>query len=522
MADGRSASIEGRRNRALGTVCGVLFLTFLDTTIVSVALADIQTTLHAGVSALQWVVNGYALVFASLMLGMGTLGDRFGRKRLMLGGVVVFIAGSLLGALAPNVATLIAARAIMGVGAAACEPGTLSVIRHMYPRRETRARALGAWAAISGLALALGPVFGGVLVGIGGWRDVFWFNLAAGVAIFFAALVTVPESSDPQVARLDHAGFVLGPVAIGSVIFAVILGESRGYAAPLMITLFVISAVAAALFVVAERRSPAPIFDIRYMRKPSFSGALAVAFATYFGIFSIFFFTVLYLQEVVGYSAYRIAELFLPMMATMIFASVYAGRWVGRVGPRVPMAVGCIAASGGVLLTEVALQGSVHFVALALPLALAGLGFGIVVVPITSVALAVIPPEHSGMAASATTTSRQMGSVVGVAVLGSMVNGNLTVGLAHRLTELGIPSGAQKIVIDAVETGKVPSGGSGAAASAEKAFGPIVAKVLDAAMNAFHTGLDISLTVAGIVILAAGLVATFTLSPKRSWGDIVD
>jgi EmrB/QacA subfamily drug resistance transporter len=522
MTEGRSASIEARRNRALGTVCAILFLTFLDTTIVSVALADIQTKLHAGVSDLQWVVNGYALVFASLMLGMGSLGDRFGRKRLMLGGVAVFTAASLLGALASSVGMLIASRAIMGIGAAACEPGTLSVIRHMYPQRAARARALGVWAAISGLALALGPVFGGVLVGIGGWQAVFWFNLAAGVAIFFAALMTVPESSDPQTVHFDFLGFALGPVAIGTVIFAVILGESRGYADPAMIALFAIGFVAAVLFVIVERRSRAPIFDIKYLNKSSFSGALAVAFATYFGIFSIFFFTALYLQEVVGYSAYRLAELFMPMAATMILASVYAGRWVSRVGPRLPMAFGCIAASAGVLLTEVALQGAVHFVYLALPLALAGLGFGVVVVPITSVALAVIPPEHSGMAASATTTCRQLGSVVGVAVLGSMVNGNLTVGLANRLNELGIDRMYQGIIINAVETGTVPAGGSGGAQSAEQAFGPIVAKVIDAAMNAFHSGLDISLTVAGVVILVAGLVATFTLSPTRSFGDSVD
>ena len=522
MSQVRAASIQGRQNRALATISAVLFLTFLDTTIVSVALADIQSTMHAGVSQLQWVVNGYALVFASLMLGAGTLGDRLGRKRMMLGGVAVFVAGSLLGALAPNVNTLIASRAIMGVGAAACEPATLSVIRHMYPQRAARARALGVWAAISGLALALGPVFGGILVGIGGWRDVFWFNLAAGAAIFVAAWMTVPESADPLSARKDWAGFILGPVALGTTIFAVILGESRGYAAPGMIALFVIGAVAAGLFVLAEIRNPAPIFDVRYLRKAPFSGALAVAFATYFGIFSIFFFTALYLQEVVGYSPYRLALLFVPMSVAMILSSVLAGRWVGRVGPRLPMAVGCLAAGAGVLFACLALQGQIHFDALAVALTLAGLGFGIAVVPITSVALAVIPPAHSGMAASATTTSRELGSVVGVAVLGSMVNGNLTVGLAHRLAVLGIPAAFRGVVITAVETGTVPSGGSGGAAGAEKAYGPIVAKVVDAAYGAFHTGLNISLIVAGVVILAAGLVAWTTLAPAHSKGSSIE
>ena len=206
--------IEGRgpvRDRwALAAVCAVLFLTFLDTTIVSVALADVQSSLHAGVTQLQWVVNGYALTFASLMMIAGSLSDRLGRKRVMLSGLSIFGVGSLLGALAPNPWVLIAARVVMGVGAAASEPGTLSVIRHLYPDPEERARALGAWAAVSGLALALGPVIGGVLVGIGTWRAVFYFNVAAAAVVLSVASRVVPESADPQSARLDLPGFVTG------------------------------------------------------------------------------------------------------------------------------------------------------------------------------------------------------------------------------------------------------------------------------------------------------------------------
>jgi EmrB/QacA subfamily drug resistance transporter len=509
-------TLGGGRGRALMVVCGVLFLTFLDTTIVSVALADIQTTLHAGVQSLQWVVNGYALVFAGLMLGMGTVGDRFGRKRVMLAGVAVFTLGSLLGALAPTVELVIASRVIMGVGAAACEPGTLSIIRHLYPEFGPRARALGAWAAISGLALALGPVIGGVMVGLGGWRYVFWFNVAAGAAALIAAHLAVPESADPQNAKFDVAGFVLGPLAVGAAIFAVILGETEGYFSPGIMALFALSAVLIAAFVVVERRSPAPTLDVDYFRKPGFSGAMVVAFAAYFGIFSIFFFTALYLQIVTGYSGYRVATLFMPMAAAMIFSSVLAGRWVARAGPRVPMTIGCVAAGAGILLTELALVGQPGFLGLALSLTLAGLGFGVAVVPVTSVALTEVPAAHSGMAASATSTSREMGSVVGVAVLGAIVNGHLAVDLAARLTTLGVPPMFQKIVIDAVETGKVPSGGSGGAAKAAAAFGPLVVKVIDAAYGAFHTGLNVSLTVSGVTILASALVAWFAVGRSRS------
>jgi EmrB/QacA subfamily drug resistance transporter len=502
------------RGRALATVTSVLFLTFLDTTIMSVALADVQSTLHAGVSTLQWVVNGYALVFASLMLGAGTLGDRVGRKRVMLGGVAIFSAGALLGAIAPDSIMLIAARGVMGVGAAACEPGTLSVIRHLYPERKSRARALGVWAAIAGLALAMGPVIGGLLVGAGGWRAVFWFNLAAGVAAFAAATITVPESADPQAVGYDIPGFLLGPAAIGTVTFAIILGEESGYADPTIITLFAIGAAAMVLFVVAEAHSKSPMLDVSYLRRPPFTGSLAVAFATYFGIFSIFFLTALYLQVVVGYSAYRTAALFAPMALGMILSSAFAGRWVARSGPRLPVAIGCLAAGFGILLTDLALRGSaasISFPALTLTLLVSGVGFGIAVVPITSVALAVVPPEHSGMAASATTTSRELGSVVGVAVLGSLFNSQLTVDLTRRLTELGVPPAFRDVVITAVETGGVPSGGKGPA-SAEQQYGAIVAKVINAAYGAFHTGLSISLVVAGCVILGFGFVAWLTLS----------
>ncbi len=281
-----------------------------------------------------------------------------------------------------------------------------------------------------------------------------------------------------------------------------------------MVALFVVSALAAAAFVLVEQRSPAPIFDHAFLFRAPFTGSLTVAFAAYFGIFSIFFFTALYLQVVVGYSAYRTAALFVPMAIAMIAASALTGRWVARAGPRLPTVVGCLAAGAGVLLADVALRGQVSFAPLAFALALAGLGFGIAVVPVTSVALAVVPPEHSGMAAGATTTSRELGAVVGVAVLGSLVNGHLTVDLTRRLADLGVPAGFRDIVINAVETGQVPKG-SGGVAGAEQAFGPIVAHVVSAAFGAFRTGLSISLVVAGAVILVSGLIAWITLAPGR-------
>ena len=295
----RAGSGSAAQALALATLCAVLFLTFLDNTVVSVGLANVQSDLHAGVTSLQWVVNGYALTFASFMLAAGMLGDILGRKRIMLAGVAIFCAGSVVAALAGNVDWLIAGRVIMGVGAAASEPGTLSIIRHVYPDRETRADALGVWAAVSGLALALGPVIGGALVGFSSWRAIFWFNLGFGVVAFVLAAVAVPETSDRQGRSIDVLGFLFGAAFLACLSFAVIQGEESGYTATWIVALFVLCGVSGIAFVITERRVKSPMLDLTMFRRPPFAGSNFVAFVAYFGTFSIFFFTALYLQVVV-------------------------------------------------------------------------------------------------------------------------------------------------------------------------------------------------------------------------------
>jgi EmrB/QacA subfamily drug resistance transporter len=509
-----------KRHFALATVSLVLFLTFLDNTIVSVALAEIQPSLNAGVNQLQWVVNGYALVFASFMLIAGTLGDLFGRKKVMLVGVGIFCAGSALAALAPNVDTLIAARVVMGLGAAASEPGTLSIIRHLYTDRRQRAQALGIWTAVSGLALALGPVIGGTLVGIWTWRAIFWFNLLFGIVALVAAAVVLPESSDPVNRRLDIPGFVLGAGAIGAASFAIVLGETHGYETWWIDVLFAGSLLTMASFVLFERRAANPVLNVGYFKKPPFATSNLVAFSTYFGVFSIFFFVALYVQEVVGASAYATALDFVPMAVAMVVASLLTGRWVAVAGPRVPMIAGCILAGLGILLTDVFMTPHTGFSTLGWTLPIAGAGFGIAMVPATSTALSVVPAEHSGMAASMTNTSRELGAVAGVAILGSVVNGQLTVNLAHRLTAIGIPAQFQQLVISAVEGGTVSSqqhaykgGGS---------LQAIVNEVVTAAYGAFGSGLDLALLTAASLILLAAVVAAIGmpgLTPRASEPD---
>jgi EmrB/QacA subfamily drug resistance transporter len=505
----RSGGLGSRAQAlVLVTLCAVLFLTFLDNTIVSVGLADVQSSLHAGVASLQWVVNGYALTFASLMLAAGMLGDTLGRKRVMLVGVAVFCAGSVVAATAVNVDWLIAGRVIMGVGAAASEPGTLSILRHVYPDRETRADALGIWAAVSGLALALGPVIGGLLVGAWDWRAIFWCNLALGLVAFAMAAVVVPETRDEHAGGLDVRGLIFGAGCLATLAFAVIQGEQAGYSSRWVVGLFVLSAVSAVAFVATERRQRTPMLDLSLFRRGPMVASNFVAFAAYFGTFSIFFFTALYLQVVVNASAFATARDFAPMALGLVVASLVSGPWVARVGARVPMTVGCLLAAAGIVTTSHVLSPHVTFATLAWVLPLAGIGIGIVLVPATSVPLTVVPPERSGMAASATNTSRELGAVFGVAVLGSVVNAKLTGGLAVQLKRIGVPPSFQSLVEHAVQTGGTSGGAaSGAEHSKNATVAKIATKVIQAAYNAFGSGLHIALLISGALLLAGAAVA---------------
>lgn len=497
---------------ALATLCVVLFLTFLDNTVVSVGLADIQTSLHAGVTSLQWVVDGYALTFATFMLAAGTIGDVLGRKKAMLAGVAIFCIGSVVCATAPSAGWLIAGRVVMGIGAAASEPGTLSVIRHVYPDRRTRADALGVWAAVSGLALALGPVIAGGLVGLASWRAIFWFNLAFGLLAFAMAAAFVPESSDPEGREFDWAGMLLGGAALGAVSFAIIQGEISGYGAWWIVVLFASSVVFGVAFFLVERGRASPMLDLALFRKRPFVGSNAVAFATFFGTFSIFFFTALYVQVVITQSAYQTALDFLPMAVSLILGSALTGPWVARAGPRVPMVVGCALAAVGIFVTGATLGPHSGLGTLGWTLPIAGLGFGIALVPVTSAALTVVPPQRSGMAASATNTSRELGAVIGVAVLGAVVDSKLTGELAVRLRALGIPPSFQSLVINAVSNGGLSSG---AAAQAEHSntvhVAHLATKVVHAAYDAFGSGLHLSFDIAGGLLALSAVVAAMTV-----------
>lgn len=498
-----------RSHLGMTVLLAILFLTFLDNTVISAVLSNVQSELHSGVAQLQWVVGGYALAFASLMLMCGALGDAYGRRRVMVIGVAVFCAGSIICAVAPSSAVLIGGRMVMGAGAAASEPGTLSMIRQIYPDARLRARALGAWAAVSGLALAIGPVLGGILTGIWSWRAIFWFNVLFGGLAFVAARLTLPESSDPTRHRPDYLGFAVGAFALGAATFATISGETVGYRSSEILTLYAVALAAAAVFLVVEWRSSHPMLQIKIFARPAFAGSNFVAMSSYFSVLSIFFFVALYLEIVASAGAYQLAQDFLPLLGGMIFASLFSGRWVGAVGSRTPMMVGCLIAALGVFLTDQVVTPHAGLSTVGWTMGIAGIGFGILAVPVTSTALTSVPAQHSSMAASMTNTSREFGAVAGVAILGSVVNGQLTVHLTQRLVQLGIPATYRAAVITAVTTGSLSSQLKGLGPTS-KAVQAIINKVVSAAYQAFSHGLDLALETASALLVLSAIVAYFT------------
>jgi MFS family permease len=393
---------------------------------------------------------------------------------------------------------------------------------------------------VSGLALALGPVVGGALIGLwttlfgsapatvpglppgpspDGWRAIFWFNLVFGLAALIAGMIVLPESSDPDAHRVDISGTVLFAAALTAFTFAIINAENDGFGDPVVIALLILSAVAAAGFFYRESRAAHPLLDLKYLRVPRFRTAIVVAFCAYFATFAVFFFTALYLYEVANETGYKIAITYLPMTVLLILSALLAGRWVtgAREGPAI--LIGCLLFGAGLLLTTATLNPNPSYVPLALSLALVGVGVG-TTVPITSSALSAVPPERSGMAASATNTAREIGAVTGVAILGALVNAQLRSSLTASMNALHIPDTFQSIAIKIIETGGL-AGNSGASSVGSSAAGQgaLIVEMTHAAYHAFYAGLRAALFLSAFLILAAGLFAFFDVRRRHRPAD---
>jgi len=422
-----------RRMLVLAICCLSLFIVGIDATIVNIALPSIQRELHAPVSGLQWTVDAYTLVLASFLMLAGSTADRIGRRRTFQAGLALFTLGSLLCSLAPGLGWLVAFRAVQALGGSMLNPVAMSIIRNTFTDAAERARAIGLWGATFGVSMALGPIVGGVLVASVGWRGIFWVNIPVGVAALVLTALFVPESRAPRARRLDPVGQVLVILTLASLTYAIIEGPTSGWASARIVGSFALSAVALTCLVGYEPRRSEPLLDLRFFRSAPFSGATVIAVCAFAALGGFLFLNTLYLQDARGYSALHAGLYTLPMAVMTVLFAPLSGRIVAARGPRLPLIVAGIATTaGGIMLTRLASDSAFGY--LIASYVVFGIGSGMVNAPITNTAVSGMPASQAGVAAGIASTSRQVGSALGVAVVGSAVlsalHGPLRLGFA--------------------------------------------------------------------------------------------
>jgi DHA2 family methylenomycin A resistance protein-like MFS transporter len=410
----------GSPQAVLVVMCVGYFLVLLDVTIVNVGLPRIGSGLHAGVSGLQWVVDGYALALASLMLAGGTVGDLRGHKRIVLGGLVVFGLGSLACGLAPTVTALVAARVAQGVGAAMLLPGTLAIITHSFSEGRDQARAIGIWAGIGSLALPAGPLLGGLLISAFGWRSIFLINVPIVSLASVAAIWVVEESADPPGRQLDGAGMALGVLLLVAITFAFIEGGRLGAGSPAVVSAAAAAlALGLALFAVERRRGPAAMLPLPLFRRAAFTVANGVAGTMNLCTLGTLFVLTLFLQAVQGRSPLIAGLELIPLFAPLAIIAPFAGRLTAKSGPRLPIGFGLLLAAAGLGLLGMAEVESSYLVLLPAFL-LWGIGLGILTPAVVAAAIAAVPRERAGLASAINNTARQAGGAIGIAIAGAV------------------------------------------------------------------------------------------------------
>ena len=420
MPESSSEPIARRRRLLILGICSMsVLIVSLDTTIVNVALPAIHRSLDAPLSGLQWTIDSYTLVIASLLMLAGSTGDRVGRKRIFSIGLVVFTAGSALCAAAPSLGVLIAARALQAVGGSMLNPVAMSIIRNVFEDPRERAQAIGVWASVVGISLALGPIIGGALVDTVGWRFVFLVNIPIGLTAFALTTLFVPESRAEHPRRIDPVGQVLVIVALSTLVYGIIEGQSRGWTSTEILSLFAVSLIAFISLVAYELRRREPLLEVRFFRSAPFSGASVIAVCAFASLGGYLFLNTLYLQEVRHLTALEAGVYTLPIALMALLLAPISGRIVGRNGPRWPL----VGAGLGMTLSPLLLTGLAPHTPVGVLLAsyvLFGIGFGLVNTPITNTALAGMPASQAGVAAAVASTSRQVGQTLGIAVMGAV------------------------------------------------------------------------------------------------------
>jgi EmrB/QacA subfamily drug resistance transporter len=429
---------ENRKWWTLAAVSFGLFMIMLDNTVVNVALPSIQKDLNVGISELEWIVTAYALTFAALLITGGKLGDLYGRKLIFIVGIGIFTLSSLACGLAPNAGVLIGARMVQGIGAALMNPASLSIITATFPPRE-RGQAIGIWAGVSAMALAIGPLVGGLIVENLNWNWIFFINVPVGVAGIVVSWLVIKESRDmSREQSIDVPGLVTSSLGLFALTYALIEGNRHGWSSPEILGLFVASVVLLVAFVVLEHRQRLPMLDLSLFKIGSFTGANIVAMLVSLGMFGVFFFVSLYVQNILGYSPIQAGAIFLPMTILIILIAPIAGKASDRIGSRWLMGAGMTIVGISLLLYQrVGLHSD--FWTLLPSLLLGGVGMALTMSPMTAAAMDSVPVDKAGVGSGVLNSFRQMGGSLGIALMGAIVASYVTA--APRS-----PEGAQQFV----------------------------------------------------------------------------
>ncbi len=502
MANLSAERIHALRWLILGAMCVSLVLVVMSVSALNVSLPTLSQELGASGAELQWIVDAYALVFGGLLLAMGGLGDRYGRRGALQVGMAIFAIGSMAASFAQAPGPLIAARAVMGIGAALIMPATLSIITHVFPGHE-RAKAISIWAAFAGLGGAIGPVIGGYLIVNHSWQAIFYLNLPVVALALAASVLIVPTSRDPSHARLDVVGALLSIISLAAILFGVIEGPSRGWFSAEVWTGFIVGAAAGAGFIWWEKRTPQPLLPLEFFRDRGFSaGNMAIALA-FFVMFAFFFVVTQYMQLVRGYDAFHSALRVLPLAAGLIIAAPSSDRLAARFGA--PNVV-----AGGLFLVALALLG-ISFAdantsyGLLVPVFIGlGFGMGVAMAPATTIIMDTPPPAKAGVGSAMNDTSREVGGAVGIAVLGSITNSVFGSSMSDRLPA-GLTGPVREHLTDSI----------GTAILAARAMGPDGAALIAMAQDSYVEAMSAAFLFAAVMALIAA-VAVRLLLPRRA------
>ena len=502
----------------LMVLCAAVFMLLLDTTIVNVAQQKIKEDLGASLSQIQWVLDSYILTYAVLLLSFGRMGDVLGRKRLFVVGMSIFTAASALCGIAgwlgdfigvSGVNALIFARVLQGLGGAFMMPQTLSLITVVFPP-EKRGAAMGLWGGVVALGAVIGPIVGGLIVTNYAWEWVFLINVPFGIAAVYATLAIVPESTDPLASRrLDWGGVVLSGGGIFALVYAFIEGGHLGWTDPTILGLLALGVLLLVAFVAWERRAPDPMMKLELFAQRNFWVGNLIALAVAFGMLGIFFPMTLFLQGALGFSPIRAGLTMTPMSLMILVAAPIAGRLTDRIGARWILVTGLSLVTGGILLIISRIAVDTTWRTLLVPLVVTGTGMGMTFAPMTAAVMAAVPPRIAGSASGILNTMRNIGQVLGIAVLGSVLQSRLGVHATDRLAEVSLPAPLRDRLVGLIGDGRIEQLGAAIPAD-QAAAGPAV---FDAAQRAFVEGLQNTFLLGAAACGVAALTAFLIRNP---------